>query len=102
MTKRRDWREAREKVEAEARCRVCRTGGRLEAAHVIPRSLAPGLDSNQAAANIVPLCPRCHSAYDLHELDLLPYLRLEEQIAAVSTAGGIGLAMRRISNRRDI
>lgn len=102
MKKRRDWREAREKVEEEGRCRVCRTGGRLEAAHVIPRSLAPGVGSNQDAANIVPLCPRCHSEYDLHRLDLLPYLRLEEQVAAVSTAGGLALAIRRISNRRDV
>lgn len=97
----RDWRAAREKVDLEGRCRVCRTGGRLEAAHVIPRSLAPGAE-NQAAANIVPLCPRCHRAYDSHDLDLAPYLVLEEELAAVRSAGSLSLALRRVSNRREV
>ena len=103
--KRRDWREARAKVDAEdGRCRVCRHPG-AEAAHVIPRSLAPGVGENMGADNIVPLCggPHgCHGAYDRHDLDLLPYLTLPEQIAAVRQAGGIALAYRRTTNERTL
>lgn len=102
--KRRSWKEARDKVEAEGfRCRVCRSSFQVEAAHVIPRSLAPGVGNNMGADNIVPLCgDQCHPAYDRHELDLLPYLTLPEQVAAVRQAGGIALAYRRTTNSREL
>lgn len=101
--KRRNWKAAREKVEDEGRCRVCRTSsGPIDAAHVIPRSLAPGVDNNMSAENVVPMCRRCHADYDQHRLDLTMYLLLDEQLAAVSTAGGLYPALRRISNRRDL
>jgi hypothetical protein len=102
--KRRDWKEARQKVEREGfRCRVCRSSFQVEAAHVIPRSLAPGVGTNMSADNIVPLCgDLCHPAYDQHRLDLLPYLTLPEQLAAVQQAGGIALAYRRTANVREL
>ena len=100
---RRNWKEARAKVDAEnGRCRVCGAPN-AEAAHVIPRSLAPGVGNNMSADNIVPLCgDQCHPAYDRHELDLLPYLTLAEQVAAVRQAGGIALAYRRTTNSREL
>ena len=101
----RNWKEARAKVEYESgRCRVCHRPN-AEAAHVIPRSLAPGVGNNMGADNIVPLCggpDGCHGAYDRHELDLLPFLTLPEQIAAVRQAGGIALAYRRTANVREL
>jgi 5-methylcytosine-specific restriction endonuclease McrA len=100
--KRRSWKEARQKVEDEGfRCRVCRSSFQVEAAHVIPRSLAPGVGTNMSADNIVPLCRECHVEYDQHRLDLLPALTLPEQVAAVRQAGGIALAYRRTTNTRD-
>lgn len=100
--KRRNWKEARAKVEYESgRCRVCYAPN-AEAAHVIPRSLAPGVGNNMGADNIVPLCRECHVEYDQHRLDLLPFLTLPEQVAAVRSAGGIALAYRRISNVREL
>jgi 5-methylcytosine-specific restriction endonuclease McrA len=100
--KRRNWKEARQKVEREGfRCRVCRSSFQVEAAHVIPRSLAPGVGTNMSADNIVPLCRECHVEYDQHRLDLLPALTLPEQVAAVRQAGGIALAYRRTTNTRD-
>ena len=100
--KRRDWKEARAKVEYESgRCRVC-FAPNADAAHVIPRSLAPGVGNNMSADNIVPLCRECHVEYDQHRLDLLPYLGMAEQVAAVRQAGGIALAYRRTSNTREL
>jgi 5-methylcytosine-specific restriction endonuclease McrA len=100
--KRRNWKEARQKVEREGfRCRVCRSSFQVEAAHVIPRSLAPGVGTNMSADNIVPLCRECHVEYDQHRLDLLPALTLPEQVAAVQQAGGIALAYKRTANVRD-
>ena len=99
---RRNWKEARAKVDAEkGRCRVCGAPN-AEAAHVIPRSLAPGVGNNMSADNIVPLCRDCHTEYDQHRLDLLPFLTLPEQVAAVRSAGGIALAYRRTANVREL
>jgi hypothetical protein len=97
----RNWTAAREKVDAEARCRVCgRSNVKLDAAHIVPRSrvsAGPG----EAPENIVPLCHECcHPAYDAHRLDLLPYLTLEEQAYAVSLVG-MHEAYRRITNTRQ-
>lgn len=92
---------AREKVEREGRCRVCGFGPaeRLEAAHTWDRSLGgPGFDEPDA---VVPLCstssggPGCHQAYDDHQLDLLPYLTTDEQVALVRLAGSIERARSR-------
>lgn len=104
---RRDWATAREKVDAEGNCRVCGSTTRLEAAHVIPRSLTqPGPDQGESPDNIVPLCGGpggCHARYDDERtLDLLPYLTLPEQACAVRLhpSGLIG-ALRRVTNERS-
>jgi hypothetical protein len=85
--KRRDWAWARMKVDAEARCRVCkRTDRGLEAAHIIGRKYDPD-DGVVQPDDIVPLCRACHVEYDAHRLSLLPYLTLVEQAAAVRLVG---------------
>ena len=100
MARNRNWAEARRKVTDAGRCRVCRTGQPpIDAAHVIPRSLAP--NGGEHADAIVELCRECHSRYDAHELDLLPYLSLAEQLSAVTVAGGIEAARRQITGRRN-
>lgn len=54
----------------------------------------------------MPLCPAsvsdCHGRYDRHELDLLPYLTVEEQARAVLDAGGIVAAYRRVTGSRGM
>ena len=90
--KRRDWTEARAKVDAEYQCRVCGYRGSLEAAHVVPRSLGGG----QKADSVVPLCRRCHTDFDGLRLDLIPYLTKSEQAEAVRVLG-IERARRRLS-----
>ena len=93
---RRDWTEARGKVETEARCRVCkRTDRGLEAAHVMGRKYDPR-DGRVEPDDVVPLCRDCHVEFDLRRLDLLPYLTIAEQARAVSHVG-IARALRRIS-----
>ena len=101
MTRHRNWADARRKVdESGARCRVCRTSnGPIDAAHIIPRSLAP--NAGEHADAICELCRKCHVDYDSHRLDLLPYLSLAEQLSAVTAAGGIEGARRQITGRRD-
>jgi len=100
MVRHRNWAEARRKVTDAGRCRVCRTGQPpIDAAHVIPRSLAP--NGGEHADAIVELCRECHSRFDSHELDLLPYLSLAEQLSAVTVAGGIEAARRQITGRRN-
>lgn len=100
MKRKRDWREARAKVEEEGRCRLCWRGGQLDAAHVIPRSLAPGATNNMGRDNIVPLCRRCHELVDSHQESLLPVLTLNEQCEAVRQAGGIAAAYRMTTTGR--
>ncbi len=118
---RRDWTHARAKVEVENKCRVCgrdpgrlaREGLRLEAAHTIGRGRdwaaakqKPGSATTVRPGDIVPLCgpatttSTCHSKYDRHQLDLLPYLTEAEQVAAVEAAGGIEKARRRLTGER--
>jgi hypothetical protein len=94
---RRNWKEARAKVDAEGECRVCRNGIGLEAAHVIGRVHDPA-NGKVRPVDIVPLCPACHREYDGRRLDLLPYLTHEEQAAAVEHVGIIG-ALRRTGGR---
>ena len=100
MPKRRDWTAAREKCEAEGeRCRVCKARG-VDAAHVIPRSLN-GSDDNMSADGIVPLCRRCHTAYDSHQLDLSPHLTVLEGAHAVLMAGSLEAARRQVTGERS-
>lgn len=84
----RDWTAPRAKVDEEARCRVCGSTVRLEAAHIIPRSqVAPG--PGEDPRNIVPLCARCHADVHALRLELLPVLTLDEQ---AYVAGLVGIA----------
>jgi 5-methylcytosine-specific restriction endonuclease McrA len=100
MARHRNWAEARRKVTDAGRCRVCRTGQPpIDAAHVIARSLAP--NGGEHADAIVELCRECHNKFDSHQLDLLPYLSLAEQLSAVTVAGGIEAARRQITGRRN-
>jgi hypothetical protein len=106
MSGRRDWSEPHRKIVDEGgRCRRCRSAqGPIDAAHVIPRSLAPGLDRNQGYESTIPLCRRCHDRLDGHEsgFSILEVLTLDEQIQAVKAAGGIAAAYRITTNRRDL
>lgn len=107
---RRDWAAARAKVAREGMCRV-RLGrayggceGPVQAAHVIGRATdrknANGVAVVVAEA-VVPLCLSHHQKYDTHQLDLLPYLTLPEQVYAVEAAGGIEAARRRTTGGAD-
>jgi hypothetical protein len=76
-------------------CIVCGSDRHADPAHVIPKSMG-GCDD---PACVVPLCRRCHRAYDEGQLDLLPHLepRWRSQLAhAVGHAGLVG-ALRRIT-----
>lgn len=103
---RRDWRDARAKVDAEGRCRHCLISRGLEAAHVVGRRHdKPKREGSKALwvnpDSIVPLCglegQRCHARYDAHELDLIGHLTAEEEARAVLDAGGLELARQRIA-----
>lgn len=74
------------KVDAEGRCRVCKQGGQLEAAHVVGRKHDPK-DGVVQPDDIIPLCRPCHEKYDKRALSVLPYLTLDEQAAAVRLVG---------------
>lgn len=109
---RRNWTEAREKVEREGHCRVCGAPeemAKIDAAHVIGTSNdAFDLDGTPRPSKcykvepvrIVPLCgphpAGCHGDYDAHRLDLLALLTKEEQAQAVLDAGSIESARRRL------
>lgn len=89
----RDWTEPSRKARAES-CRVCHDPY-TDPAHIIDRSLVqPGVGENEH--NIVPLCRQHHTLYDVHQLDLLPYLTRMEQATAVFLLG-LEAAYRRIT-----
>ena len=103
--KRREWTEARAKVEAESKCRFCGLSEgeyyvgesgpsfcRLEAAHLWPRSRG----GTQNPDGIVPLCGDCHRLFDSFRLDLLAVLSSDEQVELVRQSGGIELARVRV------
>lgn len=105
----RSWVDALAKVQREGRCRVCGETRDLEAAHVVGRKHDPVVVGPRGGESIyvhpdaiVPLCGGftdnfCHRAYDHHEIDLLPYLHIHEQVRAVEDAGGILSALKRVS-----
>jgi len=97
---------ARQKVEDEGGCRVCGAPARqCDAAHIWDRGTAGGDFKDPDL--IVPLCsqikggPGCHGLYDSHQLDLLPYLTLDEQAAMVKKIG-IARAFKRASGSSTI
>lgn len=89
MKPRRNWKQARAKVEEEGKCRVCGIQRGLQAAHLVPRVHDEKRGSIRFVdpANILPLCPPCHAALDSHELDVLPYLTRQEELHAVAVLG---------------
>jgi hypothetical protein len=110
----RDWTEARAKVEREGSCRLCGSTVDLEAAHLIGRKcdFYPPMDSMDdwdevprllrglltvRPGRIVPLCELCHGAYDRHEVDLLPVVDKREAAQAVLDAGSLESARRRLA-----
>jgi hypothetical protein len=98
---RRDWSAARAKLAGEGVCRVC-GAEHPQAAHLIGRRHDTPSENGALrveADDVVPLCERCHRAYDAHRLDLLPYLTRAEQARAVELVGLVA-ALRRLSGRR--
>lgn len=104
---RRDWADARAKVEEEGSCRICKTSDRkLEAAHVLGRqhdepkvNKATGEILKELYVHpdrIVPLCgpfpEGCHGDVDYNRVNLVHNLTIDEQVQAVKDAGGIAPA----------
>lgn len=96
---------ARAKVESEGCCRVCSVRSRYcDAAHTFDRSLSRSGFTEPDL--IVPLCSHakggngCHDAYDAHQLDLLPWMTTDEQVALVRAAGSIERARNRAMGRK--
>ena len=100
----RDWTDARAKVDAAGCCRICKREDRpLEAAHVLGRehdepkvSRATGeilaelyVHPDRIVEACGPFPEGCHGEIHQKTVDLLPYLTLEEQVQAVRDAGGI-------------
>lgn len=78
-------------------CIVCGSDRRIDAAHLIPRSLGGCGDP----LCVVPACRVHHRAYDRGELDLLPYLEPGWRAQLAHAVGHVGLigALRRIRGR---
>lgn len=100
MTLRRDWADAREKVDTEGCCRWCGQAWNLETAHIIGRSRDERARGASIARvnpdTVVPLCRSCHALYDAGGLSLLGALTPQEEAAAVLAANGLEAARRRI------
>lgn len=91
----RNWAAAKKKLLDEGACRICGATGSLDPAHVIPRSLGGDMHADAT----VPLCRSHHSAFDAHDLDLLPVLTRDEQAHAVRLVG-LYSAYRQITGER--
>lgn len=100
--KRRDWRDAMEKIWSESGCRACGSVQNIEAAHTIGREHDPKVEGGYYVQpdSVIPLCRTCHMAYDARKLDILASLTIDEQINAVDAAGGIYRAYHRLAGRR--
>ena len=85
---------------AERTCIVCDADKRIDPADLIPRSLGGCGD----ALCVVPLCRRCHRAYDRGELDLVPFLEPAWRAQLAHAVGHMGLigALWRVSGRQDL
>lgn len=107
----RDWSDARAKVDEEGCCRICKRSGRpLEAAHVLGREHdEPKLGKDGwplkelyvERDRIFPACgpfpDNCHGDVDHNRINYLPFLTLDEQLQAVRDAGGIDPARMRLA-----
>jgi len=99
MGPKRDWKDARAKVEDEGRCRICHIERGLQAAHVTRREFdrpKPGQKTRWVNPDsIIALCPVCHAAYDRHELSILAHLTHAEQVKALEDMNTIEAVRRR-------
>lgn len=99
MGPKRIWKDARAKVEAEGRCRVCHITRGLQAAHITRREFdrpKPGQKTRWVDPDsIVPLCPPCHRSYDAHELSILAHLTHAEQVRALEDMNTIEAVRKR-------
>lgn len=112
----RDWTDARAKVEEEGCCRICKRSDRpLEAAHVLGREHdEPKMRMDPSTGELIPtrvlyvdplrVFPACgpfpngcHGDAEYRRINVLPYLTLEEQVQAVKDAGGIEPARIRLA-----
>lgn len=96
----RDWTDAYNKVhEEEPRCRICQAND-VQAAHTLDRGYdQPKLGRKVLYVHpdsVIPLCQAHHEAYDAHKLSILSVLTPQEQAKAVSDAGSIEAARRRL------
>ena len=87
-----------EKIITEGQCRVC-TRKDIQTSHLWPRGR--GAPKYEDPDICIPLCAYHHFWFDAHQLELLPYLSLEEQLATVREAGGIVKAYRRLTYDAD-
>ncbi len=93
----RDWRLADEKREP---CRVCGTWP-VDLANTIGKA-RQDVEQEDGSMLVVPdavvsLCPAHHRLYDSRLLNILPYLKHEEVVNAVESAGGVRAARRRLT-----
>lgn len=83
--------EQREKARVAGYCLACGVEGsvyvRIDPSHVVDRSLG-GCDDELCT---VPLCRRCHRAYDDHKIDLLPKLEPNYRDELAHAIGHLGL-----------
>ena len=81
-----------------APCICCDSLGPCDPAHLVSR--AEGGDDDPRA--VVPLCRRCHRAYDDGNLDLLPSLEphFREELAYAVELVGLLRALERVTNCR--
>jgi hypothetical protein len=103
--RKRVWDAARAKVEDEGRCRInSDCSGPLESAHIVGREHDERVYARGSsnwwfvvdADSIVPLCRKHHQLFDAHQLDLLGYLTVVEEMRAVKDAGGLENARVRV------
>jgi len=98
----RNWDDAIEKCKDEGECRVCKVQRGLDCAHLAPRTHDRPKHAGQKRLyvhpnNVVPLCAHDHYGLDHSELDVLPYLTLDEQLHVVRVLGGIEQARMRLA-----
>lgn len=83
-------------------CIVCGADELIDPAHIIDRSLLSDRQDDLRA--VVPLCRwGCHTDYDEHRLDLLPYLEQDgwrEHLAFAVARFGFIPTLERVSNTR--
>ncbi len=95
------WSYAREKIEKEGVCRVCKSNHWIQSAHTIGQKYQDvKLDDGDVMVmpdSVIPLCQQHHELYDKRLLDILPYMTNEEQSNAVA-AVGIERARKRLTS----